>query len=135
MKKREKKKESKWRHTSSVFSGHPPLLLVNSFFRRRPSPSHPSVPGSFFRAPRALPRPVSLFTASSRDPAPSSILQAHPVPPDHLLVRPRYADISKREQKETRKTEGKKGEKHGGAPASQQNVKLGYVKTGGGDFH
>jgi len=137
----EKKKEPKWRHTFSVFSGHPPALLANSFFRRRPSPSYPSILLSFSH-PAGLPRLLFPFSGYSRAirtlaqptsllfPYSFSILQAHPVSPGHLLVRPRYFNIlkSKKGEKDIRK------EKKDGwtMPASQRNVKLGYVKTGGG---
>lgn len=65
-----KKKEPKWRHTFSVFSGHPPVLLANSFFRRRPSPSCPPVPASPSRTLRGLYTSPSLSSPRvfSRDP-------------------------------------------------------------------
>lgn len=73
-KKIEKKKEPKWRHTFSVFSGHPPVLLANSFFRRRPSPSYPPVPDSPFRTLRAPASPsLSFLRVFSRDPHPRAI--------------------------------------------------------------
>lgn len=46
---------------------------------------------------------------------------------------PRYPEERKRKGNEKQGIE--KRRKTSGAPASQRNVKLGYVKTGGGDFH
>lgn len=87
------------------------------------------------RAIRTLARPTPLLFLHS-----SSILQPRPVPPGHLLVRPRYPRYSPRGEKRSkkkrkRKNRRKKGEKRRTSPASQRNMKLGYVKTGGGDFH
>lgn len=154
-----KKKESRWRHTSSVFSGHPSVLLANSFFRRRPSPSRarPSrfSPLSYLAGPIYFASSLSLLRVSSRDPHPRAgppprlflflycsfllpfTLQAHPARTrepsiSSPAVSPRGGKKIKR-KKSGRKKEEKKSV--GRAGASQRNVKLGYVKTGGGDFH
>ena len=140
----EKKKEPKWRHTFSVFSGHPPALLANSFFRRRPSPSYPSILLSFSH-PAGLPRLLFPFSGYSRAirtlaqptsllfPYSFSILQAHPVPPGHLLVRPRYFYIlkSKKGEKNIKK---EKKEGHAGVPTKCE-IRVCQNGEGGGDFH
>jgi len=66
----EKKKEPKWRHTFSVFSGHPPALLANSFFRRRPSPSYPSILLSFSHPTGPTSPSLSFLRIFSRYPHP-----------------------------------------------------------------
>jgi len=112
-----KKKEPRWRHTSSVFSGHPPVLLANSFFRRRPSPSRPPVPdpdppypargptdavrfsyscSGYPRAICTLARPITFsFCTSLLLLHPSSSLRT-PGPSISSPTVPRYPEESKR---------------------------------------
>lgn len=110
----------------------PSVSLVPA--RSRFSFSYPAGPRLLFlffgcsRAIRTLAQPTPLLFPYS-----FSILQAHSVPLGHLLVRSRYPNISKSEKR--RRNRRKEEKKCRAMPASQRNMKLGYVKTGGGDFH
>lgn len=78
---RKKKKEPRWRHTSSVFSGLPPVLLANSSFSFscRPSPVTfsllsaclPLVPSRFWRVLRPPSRRFLFYFAPLLDPHPA----------------------------------------------------------------
>ena len=115
---RKKKKEPRWRHTSSVFSGLPPVLLANSSFsffllallRWLPSRSFspaflwsPLAFGAFCPAPLVL-FPLFLFCSPFFGPC-----GARPLPlPILLLVGPRHriAEGGKGKKKEEEQRTG-----------------------------
>lgn len=123
-------------HVQRVFGASPGAVGKLLFSAPSFSPSRPPVPGSPSRALRAL-RLASFATPGSprairtlARPTPllflhsSSILQARPVPPGHLLVRPRYPRYPE-ERKKRGKRKGKnrrrKGEKHRTASGRRPN--------------
>lgn len=136
-------------HVQRVFGASP--SAVGKLLFSAPSVSLVPVRSWFSFSYPALSRLLFLFSEYSRAfrtlaqspllfPYFFSILQAHPVPPGHLLVRPWYPNISKRKTKGRRKNKREKKNRRkeektaGPCRASQRNVKLGYVKTGGWRF-
>lgn len=111
-------------HVQRVFGASPGAVGKLLFSAPSFSPSCPPVPGSPSRASRAL-RLSSFATPGSprairtlARPTPllflhysSSILQARPVPPSHLLVRPQYPRYPEEREKKREKKREKQKEK------------------------